>query len=256
MRVCLLASGSKGNAVYIENAGTHLLIDAGLSGKALTLRLAELGVDPSQLDALLVSHEHSDHCQGIGPLARRYDLPVVVHPETLNALPKLGRIDQLITFDVGQVLSIGAVTIATFPTAHDAACPVGYTVTGAEGKVGLATDLGLATRLVVDQLQHCRVLIVETNHDQQMLRDGPYPWPVKQRIKSRLGHLCNEGAGELVRAVDWQGLEAIFLAHLSETNNCPDLAAGTIRQALMGRHGPEPELIIGQQDRISTCFTT
>lgn len=254
MRVCLLASGSKGNAVYCECSGTRLLIDAGLSGKAIATRLQEIGVEPEGLDAILISHEHGDHCRGVGPLSRRYDLPVYLHPETHKALPGLGRIDQLHKIAIGEQFTVGNVTIGTFPTTHDVEVSVGYTLTGAEGKIGLATDLGLATRLVLDHLQKCRVLVLETNHDEMMLRDGPYPWPLKQRIKGRHGHLSNTHAAELLKQVLWPGMEAVFLAHLSETNNSPELALAAINGVLDDREG-RPEIFLGYQDRVSQCFT-
>lgn len=255
MRVCLLASGSKGNAVYVESGMSRLLLDAGLAAKELTRRLSGIGVAAEALDALLVSHEHSDHCRGLGPMARRYALPVYLHPETRRALPRLGVIADHREFEVGDRFTLRNVEVQTFPLTHDAAAPVGYTVESAEGKIGIATDLGIATRLVAERLRGCRVLILEANHDEEMLRDGPYPWPLKQRIRSNHGHLSNPASAELLRGLLWDGLEAVFLAHLSETNNTPALAEQSAREVLDHQTICQPQLIIGRQAEASVCFS-
>ena len=254
MRICLLASGSKGNAVFVESAGQRILIDAGLSGREIQARLGLLGVHAGELDAILVSHEHGDHCRGLAVLAKRHRLPVYVHPQTRQQLPELQALPQVHAFATGQPFFLGALEIQAFATTHDAVASVGYTLQGAEGKIGHATDLGMATRLVTDHLQQCRALILETNHDEALLRDGPYPWPLKQRIRSRHGHLSNTDAAVLLKDVAWPGLEAVFLAHLSETNNHPDLALAALQEALRDPLGPAPQLILGYQDRISHCF--
>ncbi len=254
MRVCLLASGSKGNAIYIEAAGTRLLVDAGLSARELAARLDSIGVDGENLDALLVTHEHQDHCRGLGPMARRYGLPVHIHHRTLDALPNPGRLDNLKEFDAGAVFQIGELQVVTVPVTHDAADPVGFIIETPAGKVGIATDLGIATRLVRQSYQGCRVLVLETNHDPDLLRDGPYPWPLKQRIRSRHGHLSNEDGAELLADLLWDGLDAVFLAHLSETNNTPDHARRAVQNVLNGQTVCQPQLHIGWQDRPSVCL--
>jgi len=218
-------------------------------------RLDGLEIAPESLDAILVSHEHGDHCRGLAPLARRCKIPVYLHHQTLNVLPELHNLPDLRLFDTGDTLMLGDVCISPFATTHDAVAPVGYTIEGAEGKVGIATDLGLATRLVTDRLQGCRALVLETNHDEQLLRDGPYPWPLKQRIRSRHGHLSNTEAAELLQLVLWEGLEALFLAHMSETNNRPELALGVIGRVLGDFPGRPPQVIVGHQHRISACFS-
>ncbi|MCD6580270.1 MAG: MBL fold metallo-hydrolase, partial [Desulfuromusa sp.] len=145
--------------------------------------------------------------------------------------------------------------ISPFSTTHDAVNPVGFTIESNEGKIGFATDLGMPTRLVADQLKECRVLVLEANHDEQMLQDGPYPWNLKQRIRSRHGHLSNRESCSLLEEVCWSGLEALFLAHLSEENNCPDLAEQSFRKTLTDC-GHDPEIIVGRQSRASFCFET
>ena len=255
MRVCLLASGSRGNTTLIEADDCRLLIDAGLSGIETTRRLATVGLSGDDLDAILVTHEHHDHVGGIGPLARRHDLPVYIDRQTYTALPKLGNIADLQLFTAGDSFSLKGLQIASFSTTHDAINPVGFTIQSSEGKIGFATDLGLTTRLVANQLQGCRVLILEANHDEQMLQDGSYPWELKQRIRSRHGHLSNNESCSLLEAICWSGLEVLFLAHLSEENNCPDLAADTFRKTLTAS-GHSAEIIIGHQNRASFCFET
>ncbi|APG26831.1 MBL fold metallo-hydrolase [Syntrophotalea acetylenivorans] len=254
MRVCLLASGSKGNAILVESGGSRLLIDAGLSAREINRRLELVGVDGHSLDAVLVSHEHGDHCRGLGPMARRYKLPVFVHHKTRLALRNPGRLDDCREFDDGNTLVFQDVQIETVPLTHDAVAPVGYLVDTPAGKVGVLTDLGMTTRLVVERYRHCRVLILEFNHDQQMLMEGPYPWHLKQRIRSNHGHLSNESAAGLLSDLVWDGLEGVFLAHLSDTNNCPQLAEVSARQVLSAQNSCNPQVMIGTQAQPSSCF--
>ena len=253
MRVCLLASGSRGNSALIEADGCRLLVDVGLSARETERRLTSLGLAGGDLHGILVTHEHHDHIGGIGPLARRYDLPVYIDRQTHAALPRIGKISRLELFTAGETISCNGLAVGTFSTTHDAVNPVGFTIQSSEGKIGFATDLGLPTRLVADQLKGCRVLVIEANHDEQMLWDGPYPWPLKQRIRGRHGHLSNIETRQLVVDICWPGLEALFLAHLSEENNCPDLVADLFFQALAAR-GHQPLIIVGHQQQASTCF--
>mgnify|MGYP001058500834 CR=1 FL=1 len=254
MRVCLLASGSRGNAALIEADGCRLLVDAGLSAREIDRRLATLELDGNDLHAILVSHEHHDHTVGIGPLARRYQLPVYIDTKTVKQLPKLGKIDDLRYFEAGDQISFHDLNIETFSTAHDAVNPVGFTISSSEGRVGYATDLGLATRLVVEQLRNCRALVLEANHDEQMLLDGPYPWRLKQRIRGRLGHLSNVDTLKLLKDISWDGLEALFLAHLSDENNCPDLVQTLVAEVLSEIDGCQPMVVLGRQSIASTCY--
>jgi len=253
VRVCLLASGSRGNSTLIEADGCRLLIDAGLSGIETERRLATVGLTGDDLHGILVTHEHHDHVGGIGPLARRHDLPVYLDRKTHAALPKLGKINDLRHFTAGETFSFRNLSISSFSTTHDAVNPVGFTLESGEGKIGFATDLGMPTRLVVEQLKDCRILVLEANHDEQMLQDSSYPWDLKQRIRSRHGHLSNNESCLLLKDVCWSGLDALFLAHLSEENNCPTLANKTFRKVLDGC-GLNPEIIVGRQSQASLCF--
>jgi phosphoribosyl 1,2-cyclic phosphodiesterase len=256
LRVCLLASGSKGNSLFIKSGESRILVDAGLSGREIENRLTQIGEDAAELDAILVTHEHRDHVTAVGPLARRYKLPVYIHPQTHAAMPSPGRLDLLNEFEVADRLSLRDIEISPFPITHDASEPVGFILDTPEGRIGVATDLGIATRLVADQLKMCRVLVLESNHDEEMLRDGPYPWHLKQRIRGNHGHLSNTAAGELLETLLWDGMEAVFLAHLSETNNDPQLAHHCAHAVLGQQNFCDPQLIVGSQGRASVCFDT
>ena len=254
MRICLLASGSRGNALYLESDECRVLIDAGLPARELTRRLAGIGVCSEDLDALLVTHEHGDHCLGVGPLSRRHALPVYLHHATRAALPNLGRIDDLREITDGAAFDFKDLRITPFPVTHDAVAPVGYLIETAAGKIGVATDLGIATRLVRERLKGCRALVLEANHDPELLRDGPYPWPLKQRIRGHHGHLSNDDCAELLGEVVCDRLEAVFLAHLSLENNRPELAQATVSAVLSGQNLCAPQVVVGRQDEASVCL--
>jgi len=255
VRVCLLASGSKGNAVYVESRESRILIDAGLSAREIGHRLATIGSHGDDLSAVFMTHEHGDHCRGMGPLARRHRLPVYVHHQTYKALGSCGVIADVREFEVGDRIPLGDIQVTSFPITHDAVAPVGYVIDTPEGKVGVATDLGIATRLVSERLKGCRVLVLESNHDDAMLRDGPYPWHLKQRIRSNHGHLSNLASAQLLQGLLWEGLEAVFLAHLSEVNNHPGLAESCARSVLAEQTLCQPFLAVGTQDKASACLT-
>lgn len=248
MKICLLASGSKGNAILIETGRTRLLVDAGLSAREIRRRLALVGVAAESLTALLVTHEHTDHVRGLGPLVRQLDLPVYLQTDLARRLPDVGKTERVREFAAGEDFVIEDLSIRPFAVTHDALAPVGFTLNGAAGKVGIATDLGVVTRLVTDCLRGCRALVVETNHDQVMLRDGPYPWQLKQRVRSSHGHLSNDAGGALLQELLWTGLETVFLGHLSETNNRPELALAAAQDALAGQNVCAPQLLVGRQD--------
>jgi len=233
LSVCILASGSKGNAVFVSGGTTSILIDAGLSGIEIERRLKSRGIDPKTLDAILVSHEHSDHIQGVGVLSRRYKLPVYISTKTQNAATsQLGNLYDLKTIECGSAFTIKDLFIHPFSISHDAVDPCGFTIRQNGTKIGIATDLGIATAMVKEHLKECTLLILEANHDEEMLINGPYPWPIKQRIKSRTGHLSNAASKILLEELQHDRLEHVMLAHLSETNNTPQKAAQEVSQAL------------------------
>ena len=249
MKICLLASGSKGNAILIESGRTRLLIDAGLSARELRRRLELVGIDAASLTALLITHEHTDHVRGLGPLVRQLDVPVYLQTDLAGRLRDVGKTESVREFADGETFTVDDLSIRPFAITHDSLAPVGFTLTGEFGKVGVATDLGVVTRLVSDCLQNCRALILETNHDEAMLRDGPYPWQLKQRVRSSHGHLSNNAGSALLRDLLWAGLDTVFLGHLSETNNRPELALQAARKALNGQNACAPKLLVGRQDK-------
>jgi phosphoribosyl 1,2-cyclic phosphodiesterase len=233
LAVCVLASGSKGNAIFISSGDTSLLIDAGLSGIEIERRLRSRGIDPKSLNAILVSHEHSDHIQGVGVLSRRYKLPVYINSKTrMAAVSQLGNLYESKAFVCGSIFTINDLPIHPFSISHDATDPCGFTVNQNGTKIGVATDLGIVTSMVKEHLKGCTLLILEANHDEKMLINGPYPWPVKQRIKSRTGHLSNAASKTLLNELQHDGLKHVMLAHLSETNNTPQKAVNEVGRAL------------------------
>lgn len=244
--VCTLASGSRGNAIYLSSGISSILIDAGLSGIELERRMQARGLSPKRLDAILVSHEHADHIHGVGVMSRRYKLPVYMTEKTRDSLPhSIGKISAIRTFHPGVRFALNDLLIDPFSVSHDAADPSGFTFACNGLKVGLATDLGIATALVKERLKGCRLLILETNHDLRMLEEGPYPWPLKQRIKSRLGHLGNEASRDLLGALVHEGLSHVILAHLSQTNNCPEKAVAAVAPVL---NASRTQLTVALQD--------
>jgi len=201
VRVVPLGSGSSGNATLVAFGNRRLLVDAGLSARELALRLAAAGVAPAQLSAILLSHEHHDHARGLERFAVRHRVPVFTAPETLAALNLAPRhLGAWYPFEPGIPFDAFGVTVDPFSIPHDAASPVGFILTAEGCRVGIVTDLGHATTLVVERLRGCHVLLVEANHDDGMLARGPYPWALKQRIGGRLGHLSNDEAATLVAA--------------------------------------------------------
>lgn len=248
LAVCMLASGSKGNAVYISDGRTSVLLDAGLSGIEVERRLQSRNLSAHQLNAIIVSHEHTDHIQGVGVLSRRYRLPVFMSRKTAKAALQLGKVHDVRYFDCGTAFQINRLVFRPFSISHDAEDPAGFTVSKDGSKLGIATDLGIVTGVVREQLSGCNALILEANHDPDMLINGPYPWPLKQRIQSRLGHLSNHASENLLREVVHRQLRHVILAHLSETNNTPEHAYAAVAPAL----GPHRiELVVAAQDHCS-----
>ena len=249
MTLCLLASGSRGNAIFISDGTTRILVDAGLSGKAIERRMEMREIVPSSIDAIVVSHEHADHIQGVGVLSRRFQLPVYISQTThAEAATKLGRLHETVMFTCGESFQVNGLKLYPFPISHDAVDPAGFTIEANGYKVGIATDLGVVTHMVRNHLKECAVLVLEANHDSAMLMDGPYPWPLKQRIKGRTGHLSNEDTCSLIEELAHDKLQHIVLAHLSETNNSHEKAIEQIQKAT-DRLGIQ--LTVATQDRCS-----
>jgi phosphoribosyl 1,2-cyclic phosphodiesterase len=251
--VCMLASGSKGNCIHICSGNTAILVDAGLSGREIERRMHQRSLSPELLKAIIVSHEHVDHIRGVGVLARRYNLPVFMSSETAcAALAALGELPQARHFQAGQQFAIPPFSIHPFTVSHDAVDPVGFIISMNGSRIGIATDLGIATGLVEEHLKGCHLLVLEANHDLEMLLNGPYPWPLKQRIKSRNGHLSNEAAEALLRTVMNADLRYVVLGHLSETNNTATQALASVKKATEGQ---EVRVIVAEQDRSGPVIT-
>ncbi|MBC8208725.1 MAG: MBL fold metallo-hydrolase [Desulfobulbaceae bacterium] len=236
MRFSVLGSGSKGNSVYIESGRTAVLIDAGFSGKEIERRLALIDRGLDDLDAILLTHEHNDHIQGAGILSRRCGLPLYITPGTLQSGKKrLGKSCQFVEIESGSCFEIQDLVVRSFAISHDCAEPVGFVVGNGRVSLGYCTDTGRVSHLIGQRLMGCEALVLEFNHDPELLKNGPYPLPLQQRVRSSQGHLSNAQAAEFLTTLLHEKLEQVVLAHLSETNNRSDLALAEI-QKVLGEH--------------------
>ncbi len=230
---CPLASGSKGNCFYLESDGAKILIDAGLSARQTRLRLAQIGVDLDQIDAILISHEHSDHIAGLKMLALKMNIPVMANAETAKAIYRiLGACPRYKIFSTGETFEFNDISIHPFSVQHDASDPVAFTFQTPSTKLAICTDLGFATTLVQTHLQECDYLVLEANHEPSMVHSSPRPMVYKQRVLSRSGHLSNEACAELLLHVHHEGLKHVHLAHLSDECNSHEKALDTITSIL------------------------
>ena len=237
VKVTVLGSGSVGNSTLVAADGVSILIDAGFSGKDIERRLNEVGVAPESLAGIVITHDHGDHTRGMGVLARRFGVPLYLTEKTqLACTALLNGKEDVRAYISSQPFRIGPFEIEPFLTVHDAADPVAITVKHVESgsRMGVATDLGRPTAAVRARLAGCHLLVLEANHDEAMLWQGPYPWSVKQRIASSHGHLSNRASGLLARELSHPSLVAILLAHLSEHCNDPALAKDVIAEELDG----------------------
>ncbi|MDF1510631.1 MBL fold metallo-hydrolase [Robertmurraya sp. DFI.2.37] len=245
MRFSVLASGSTGNAVYVETEEHSFLVDAGLSGKQMEALFAHIGRDMDKLSGLLVTHEHSDHIKGVGVVARKYKLPIYANEKTWNAMNGLiGEIptEQKFTFDMESVKSFGSLDIESFGVSHDAAEPMFYIFHHAGKKLVLVTDTGYVSDRMKGIIANADMFVFESNHDVQMLRMGRYPWNIKRRILSDVGHVSNEDAAIAMSDVIGDQTKRIYLAHLSLDNNMKDLAKMSVTQTLQSQG-----IIVGEQ---------
>ena len=220
-----LLSGSSGNAAYISDGKTRILVDCGASGKKISGALNEIGVAPESIDAMLITHEHSDHIQGAGIMARRYKLPIYATAHTHREM-KIGAVGEEMIKEVSpdKAFEIGTIGIMPFKIPHDAAMPVGYTFSDGHEKAALATDIGCMSDYILSHLYGSKKIILESNHDVEMLRMGAYPYPLKQRILSDIGHLSNKAAAQTALELINHGTEQLMLGHLSIQNNLPEIA--------------------------------
>jgi len=249
-RVHVLGSGSRGNSILLETSETRIIVDAGFSGRQLERRLAVAEVAPESINALFITHEHRDHTQGMGVFARRWHVPVYIARATAASCSSLlTGAEDIRYYRAGRSVDLGDLRVEPFLTCHDAIDPVAVTVRQRSSglKVGIATDLGTPTVPVRHALQCCHLLILEANHDEVMLRTGPYPWSLKSRIAGRQGHLSNRAAAELGKELHHPGLAGVVLAHLSQECNEPELAAQVVGEALE-KQGYAAPLHVASQD--------
>ena len=240
MRFASLGSGSEGNGLVVEVGDTRVLVDCGFRLRDTVARLARLGIAADSVTAILVTHEHADHIGGVAAFAARYRTPVWLTFGTLSMAGErfLERLD-IRGFDSHDTFAVGMVEVRPFPVPHDAREPVQFVVGDGAHRLGVLTDIGMPTPHVATSLSGCDALVLECNHDRAMLEDGDYPWPLKQRIAGRYGHLHNEGAAALLATLDTSRLRHVVAAHLSQHNNTPDKA----RAALAGALDCTPEWI-------------
>lgn len=237
MRLYSIASGSSGNCIYVGDDNTHILIDAGISKKRIEAGLNSIDLSIKDLDAVFVTHEHSDHIGGLGVLTRGCDAPVYATKKTIQAIFRcsyLGKLDaeRFVSIDKDEPLSIGDITAEAMGISHDAADPVAYRFFSGDKSIAVATDMGIVTEENEEKLKNMNAILLEANHDVRMLETGPYPWDLKQRILGALGHLSNDIAGQLLGRIVSDKLQAVVLGHLSEENNLPALAYETVRSEI------------------------
>lgn len=255
--LCILGSGSAGNCILFGSAATRMLIDAGLSGRETVRRLEVIGVDPATLQAVCVTHEHGDHIAGLRALRTRFGLELYANSGTIDSIrtDDSARDLKWRVFATGFPFDIGDIRVEPFSVPHDACEPVGFILSAGGIRAGIVTDIGVVTHLVRERLRQCEVLVLESNHDEQLLRASPRPWQLKQRIAGRQGHLSNQTAADLIVEVAGERLTDVFLAHISAECNQPELALKTIRTVLCDKGLSRIRLRLTYPDRVSDVWT-
>jgi len=260
MRLCSIASGSSGNCTYVGSEATHLLIDVGISGKRAESGLNTLGLTGRDVDGILITHEHADHIAGLGVLTRKYDIPIYATKGTINAIQmtkQVGEIDPALFCEIKEDdrFTIKDLTVNPMKISHDAAQPVAYRISYGNKRVGICTDLGVYNDYTAECLKGMDVILLEANHDVNMLQVGPYPYYLKQRILGDKGHLSNENSGKLLSRLLHDGLKQIVLGHLSKENNLPELAYEAVRMEIeLGDtpyHANDFKIMVAKRDEVS-----
>lgn len=260
IKFCTLFSGSSGNSIFISDGTTKLLIDAGVSGKKTLEALYSIDEDPSDLSAVLITHEHSDHTKGAGILSRKLDIPIYANESTWKQIDtQLGEIRQCNKrhFVTGCNFELGRINIKPFLIPHDAIEPVGFSLFIENKKITTATDIGHMNNSILENLIDSDIILLEANHDVEMLKVGPYPWNLKQRVMGENGHLSNEMAGKTVAYLAENGSKNFLLGHLSKENNFPELAYQTVYNILSSKGimpGVDISLEIAQRDCVGTVI--
>ena len=254
VRICVLGSGSGGNYTFVATERARVLVDVGFSCREIKRRLRNIGEDLARLDAVLITHEHSDHVAGLATLVRKFRRPIFVTARTERCLEWSEAEPVLERFQAGQGFSIGDLEIESFTVPHDAVDPVAFCFRAEGLKIGVVTDLGYMPESVKHHIRGCHLLVLESNHDLEMLRVGPYPWFVKQRVMSRVGHLSNNAVSEFLSADYDRSSQILVLAHLSEQNNHPEIARGSAARALRTAGAKETRLVLAEQGRPTEVF--
>ena len=252
MELTLLASGSKGNSTLITTPSGGILVDMGLSYRELCRRLDQNDLTPASIQAVFVTHEHSDHIKGVGILARKLHIPVFISRDTLAATRNIFRGDEDVRL-LEEQNRVNGLVVTALPISHDVADPTAFLVTDGKARVAVITDLGFPTTAVKHELENLDALVIESNHCPEMLQNGSYPWFLKQRISGRRGHLSNVQTGELLREYLGGKTRLVYLAHLSEENNNPERALASAREYLEDR--PELKLKVASQYESSIIET-
>ena len=230
----MLASSSSGNSTFIRTDRTCILVDAGLSKRDILARLAAVGEAPENLNAILITHEHSDHVSGLVTLAKQLNVPIFITRLTAPAIPWGEYAPNLDCFQAGMTFSVGDIEVDSFTIPHDAIDPVGFCFRAQGIKIGIVTDLGYLTDSIKFHLRGTDLLVLESNHDLEMLKVGPYPWSVKQRVMGRKGHLSNEVVSDFIQSDLDSSISTLVLGHLSEHNNHPEIVRNMAGRALDG----------------------
>lgn len=260
MRLCSIASGSSGNCTYVGSDCTHLLVDVGISGKKAESGLNTLGLTGKDVDGILITHEHADHIAGLGVFARKYEIPIYATKGTINAIQNMRQVGEIapdLFYEIqeDQKFTIRDLTVNPMKISHDAAQPVAYRISYGSRRVGICTDLGVFNDYTVDCLKGMDALLIEANHDVNMLQVGPYPYYLKQRILGDRGHLSNENSGRLLSRILHDGLKEIVLGHLSKENNLPELAYEAVRMEINLGDTPykasDFKLMVAKRDEVS-----
>ncbi|MDD5645462.1 MAG: MBL fold metallo-hydrolase [bacterium] len=255
IEICVLASGSRGNCIYINDGDKGFLIDAGLSKREFLKRFREKNLFGKPVNAIFITHEHSDHVKGAGSISNFFGCPVLSNELTAGEISRdLGNITELNIYKNGEETKIGGFRIISFPIPHDAADPVGYDVRHKHGKVCIATDVGYPSALIKEKLKGSNAVIVEANHEKELVFNGSRPWEVKQRIVGRKGHLSNSDLAELLAEVADEKLQIVFLAHLSRDHNIPEKAAKLVKRALSRRTSGRINVVLTWQDKPTAIY--
>ena len=264
MRLCSIASGSSGNCIYVGNQQTHLLVDTGISKKRIELGLQELEITGDEVNGILITHEHSDHIQGLGVFCRKYEVPIYATAGTLEGIYKsksLGVIPKELFHEIeaDTAFTLGDITVNPFRISHDAKEPVAYRIEHEAKKIAVATDLGMYDDYIIENLQGLDAILLEANHDVHMLEVGPYPYPLKRRVLGHTGHLSNELSGRLLCDILHDKLQHVLLGHLSKENNYAKLAYETVKLEIsLGDNpynGEEIPIQIARRDSNSEIIT-